>query len=71
MFTLFNLLQYLNTSLFKSYSYFFQEIGVIGAYATAISVVIISVCITVFTTKENPGKEVKEPVGKYELIVYM
>ena len=44
--------------------FFFQEIGVIGAYATAISVVLISVCITVFTTKENPGKEVKEPVGK-------
>ena len=42
-----------------------QEIGVIGAYATAISVVLISVCITVFTTKENPGKEVKEPIGKF------
>ncbi|CAG2244177.1 unnamed protein product [Mytilus edulis] len=41
----------------------FTEIGVIGAYATAISVVIISVCVTVFTTTENPGKVVNEPVG--------
>lgn len=45
----------------------FTEIGVIGAYATAISVVLISVCITVFTTKENPGKEVKEPVGCFAI----
>ena len=51
--------------------FFFQEIGVIGAYATAILVVLISVCITVFTTKENPGKEVKEPVGKDVLVVCM
>jgi len=50
---------------------FFQEIGVIGAYATAISVVLISVCITVFTTKEKPGKEVKEPVGKDVLVMCM
>ena len=43
----------------------------IGAYATAISVVLISVCITVFTTKEKPGKEVKEPVGKDILVMCM
>lgn len=41
----------------------FTEIGVIGAYATAISVVILSVTVTVFTTQEKPGKDVKEPIG--------
>lgn len=38
--------------------------GVLGAYGTAIGVVMISVCVTVFTTKERKGKPVTEPVGK-------
>lgn len=45
----------------------FTEIGVIGAYATAISVVLISVCVTVFTTREAPGKEVKEPINCFAI----
>ncbi|KAK3090168.1 hypothetical protein FSP39_009691 [Pinctada imbricata] len=41
----------------------FTEMGVLGAYGTAIGVVLISVCVTVFTTKETPGKQVNEPIG--------
>lgn len=38
--------------------------GVLGAYGTAIAVVMVSVCITVFTTTEKPGKQNLEPIGK-------
>lgn len=38
--------------------------GVLGAYGTAIAVVMVSVCITVFTTTEKPGKQISEPIGK-------
>ncbi|XP_048764637.1 uncharacterized protein LOC125672429 isoform X1 [Ostrea edulis] len=40
-----------------------SEMGVLGAYGTAIAVVMISVCITVFTTTEKPGKQINEPIG--------
>nr|XP_022316359.1 uncharacterized protein LOC111120023 [Crassostrea virginica]XP_022316360.1 uncharacterized protein LOC111120023 [Crassostrea virginica]XP_022316361.1 uncharacterized protein LOC111120023 [Crassostrea virginica] len=39
------------------------EMGVLGAYGTAIAVVMVSVCITVFTTTEKPGKQISEPIG--------
>lgn len=38
--------------------------GVLGAYGTAIAVVMVSVCVTVFTTTEKPGKQNLEPIGK-------
>ena len=43
---------------------YLQEMGVLGAYGTAIAVVMVSVCITVFTTTEKPGKQISEPIGK-------
>ncbi|XP_033733654.1 uncharacterized protein LOC117322813 isoform X2 [Pecten maximus] len=40
----------------------FTQIGVLGAYGTAIAVVMVSVCLTVFTTRERPAKGVSEPL---------
>uniref|UniRef100_K1PHT5 Major facilitator superfamily (MFS) profile domain-containing protein n=1 Tax=Magallana gigas TaxID=29159 RepID=K1PHT5_MAGGI len=40
-----------------------SEMGVLGAYGTAIAVVMVSVCVTVFTTTEKPGKQNLEPIG--------
>ncbi|OWF41023.1 uncharacterized protein LOC110463040 [Mizuhopecten yessoensis] len=40
----------------------FTQIGVLGAYGTAIAVVMVSVCLTIFTTRERQGKGVSEPL---------
>lgn len=41
----------------------FTQIGVIGAYSISIAVVILTLVATVFTTTEEPPKEVVDPVG--------